>query len=146
VPYETYEAADRPFAVAVGNDRLFARMCEAVGLPDLPQDERFATNQARVANVDALAARFEAVFRTRPAEHWIATLRAAAVPVGPINRVDEAFALAAELGVQPVDESHGVPLIAPPLRLDGERPPVRRPPPRLDEHGDEVRTWLRAAA
>ena len=146
VPYETYEAADRPFAVAAGNDRLFARMCEAVGLPDLPQDERFATNQARVANVDALAARFEAVFRTRPAEHWIGTLRAAAVPVGPINRVDEAFALAAELGVQPVDESHGVPLIAPPLRLDGERPPVRRPPPRLDEHGDEVRTWLRAAA
>jgi crotonobetainyl-CoA:carnitine CoA-transferase CaiB-like acyl-CoA transferase len=146
VPYETYEAADRPFAVAAGNDRLFARMCEAVGLPDLPQDERFATNQARVANVDALAARFEAVFRTRPAEHWIGTLRAAAVPVGPINRVDEAFALAAELGVQPVDESHGVPLIAPPLRLDGERPPIRRPPPRLDEHGDEVRTWLRAAA
>ena len=146
VPYETYEAADRPFAVAVGNDRLFARMCEAVGLPDLPQDERFATNQARVANVDALAARFEAVFRTRPAEHWIETLRSAAVPVGPINRVDEAFALAAELGLQPVDESHGLPLIAPPLRLDGERPPVRRPPPRLDEHGDEVRTWLRAAA
>ena len=146
VPYETYEAADRPFAVAVGNDRLFARMCEAVGLPDLPQDERFATNEARVANVDALAERFEAVFRGRPAEHWIETLRAAAVPVGPINRVDEAFGLAAELGLQPVDDSHGLPLIAPPLRLDGERPPVRRPPPRLDEHGDEIRTWLRAAA
>jgi crotonobetainyl-CoA:carnitine CoA-transferase CaiB-like acyl-CoA transferase len=146
VPYETYEAADRPFAVAVGNDRLFARMCEAVGLPDLPQDERFATNEARVANVDALAERFEAVFRGRPAEHWIETLRAAGVPVGPINRVDEAFGLAAELGLQPVDDSHGLPLIAPPLRLDGERPPVRRPPPRLDEHGDEIRTWLRAAA
>ncbi len=146
VPYETYEASDRPFAVAVGNDRLFARMCEAVGLPDLPQDERFASNTARVANVDALAERFEAVFRTRPAEHWIETLGAAAVPVGPINRVDEAFALAADLGLQPVDESHGVPLIAPPLRLDGERPAVRRPPPRLDEHGDEIRTWLRAAA
>jgi crotonobetainyl-CoA:carnitine CoA-transferase CaiB-like acyl-CoA transferase len=72
VPYETYEAADRPFAVAVGNDRLFARMCEAVGLPDLPADERFATNEARVANVDALGERLEAVFRTRPAEHWIA--------------------------------------------------------------------------
>ena len=43
-PYETYEAADRPFAVAAGNDRLFARLCEAVGLPDLPADERFATN------------------------------------------------------------------------------------------------------
>jgi crotonobetainyl-CoA:carnitine CoA-transferase CaiB-like acyl-CoA transferase len=142
VPYETYEAADRPFAVAVGNDRLFARLCEAVGLPGLPADERFATNEARVANVDALAEELEAVFRTQPAEHWVGVLRAANVPVGPINRVDEAFALAAELGLEPVDETHGVPLVAPPLRLDGSRPPVRLPPPRLDEHGDEIRAWL----
>jgi crotonobetainyl-CoA:carnitine CoA-transferase CaiB-like acyl-CoA transferase len=146
VPYETYEAADRPFAVAAGNDRLFARLCEAVGLPDLPADERFASNEARVANADALAERLERVFRTDAAAHWISTLRAASVPVGPINRVDEAFALAAELGLAPVDDLQGLPLIAPPLRLDGERPPIRRPPPRLDEHGEEIRTWLRAAA
>jgi crotonobetainyl-CoA:carnitine CoA-transferase CaiB-like acyl-CoA transferase len=143
VPYETYEAADRPFAVAVGNDRLFARLCAAVGLPELAGDPRFATNEARVANVDALGEALERVFRTEPADHWVATLRAASVPVGPINRVDEAFALAAELGLEPVDETHGTPLVAPPLRIDGERPPVRRPPPRLDEHGDEIRAWLR---
>ena len=142
VPYETYEAADRPFAVAVGNDRLFARLCEAVGLPDLPADERFATNEARVANVDALAEAFEAVFRTQSADHWVAVLREAAVPVGPINRVDEAFGLASELGLEPIDESSGVPLVAPPLRFDGSRPAVRLPPPALDEHGDEIRAWL----
>jgi crotonobetainyl-CoA:carnitine CoA-transferase CaiB-like acyl-CoA transferase len=146
VPYETYEAADRPFAVAVGNDRLFARLSAAVGRPDLPADPRFASNEARVANVDALGEALESVFRTRPADHWVATLRAASVPVGPINRVDEAFALAAELGMEPVDAAHGIELITPPLRLDGERPPVRRPPPRLDEHGEEIRTWLRAVA
>src|SRR4051812_12750304 len=143
VPYETYEAADRPFAVAVGNDRLFARLCEAVGLPDLPADPRFATNEARVANVDALSDRFDAVFRAEPADHWVAVLRAASVPVGPINRVDEAFALAAELGMEPTDDSHGVPLVTPPLRLSGERPPIRRPPPKLDEQGEEIRTWLK---
>ena len=66
VPYETYEAADRPFAVAVGNDRLFARLCEAIGLPDLPHDDRFATNEARVAYADELAERLEAAFA---AEH-----------------------------------------------------------------------------
>jgi crotonobetainyl-CoA:carnitine CoA-transferase CaiB-like acyl-CoA transferase len=146
VPYETYEAADRPFAVAVGNDRLFARLCAAIGLPDLAADPRFATNEARVANVDALGEAFEAVFRTEPADHWVATLRAAGVPVGPINGVDEAFALAAELGMEPTDDSHRVPLVTPPLRLDGERPPIDRPPPQLDEHGEEIRTWLRAAA
>jgi crotonobetainyl-CoA:carnitine CoA-transferase CaiB-like acyl-CoA transferase len=146
VPYETYEAADRPFAVAVGNDRLFARLCDAVGLPDLPGDPRFATNQARVANVDALAERLNAVFGTRPAAHWVDALRGASVPVGPINGVDEAFALAAELGMEPTDETHRVPLVTPPLRLDGDRPPILRPPPKLDEHGEEIRTWLRAAA
>ena len=143
-PYETYEAADRPFAVAAGNDRLFARLCEAVGLPDLPADPRFATNEARVENVGALGERLERVFRTRPAAHWVESLRAASVPVGPINRVDEAFALAAELGLEPTDSSQGMPLVAPPLRLDGERPPIRRPPPGLDEHGEEIRRWLRA--
>ncbi|HEX5622601.1 MAG TPA: CoA transferase [Solirubrobacteraceae bacterium] len=146
VPYETYEAADRPFAVAVGNDRLFARLCAAIGLPDLAADERFATNEARVANVDALSEAFEAVFRTEPADHWVQALRAAGVPVGPINRIDEAFALATELGMEPTDDSHGIPLITPPLRLDGERPSIDRPPPQLDEHGEEIRTWLRAAA
>ena len=146
VPYETYEAADRPFAVAVGNDRMFARLCAAIGLADLATDERFATNEARVANVDALGEAFEGIFRTEPADHWVQTLRAAGVPVGPINRIDEAFALAADLGMEPTDDSHRVPLVTPPLRLDGERPPIDRPPPQLDEQGEEIRTWLRAAA
>jgi crotonobetainyl-CoA:carnitine CoA-transferase CaiB-like acyl-CoA transferase len=146
VPYETYEAADRPFAVATGNDRLFGRLCEAIGLPELPADARFTTNAARVANVDPLGEALNGVFRTRPADHWVEVLRAASVPVGPINRVDEAFALAAELGMEPTTDAHRVPLIAPPLRLDGSRPEIRLPPPRLDEHGDEIRTWLRAAA
>ena len=82
------------------------------------------------------------MFRSEPADHWVTTLRAAGVPVGPINRVDEAFALAAELGMEPTDDSQRVPLVTPPLRLDGERPAVRLPPPRLDEHGAELRAWL----
>ena len=86
------------------------------------------------------------MLRTRPAAEWIAALRAAAVPAGPINDVAEAFALAESLGMEPVVEAGGYPLPAPPLRLDGERPPIRRPPPRLDEHGDELREWLRCSS
>jgi crotonobetainyl-CoA:carnitine CoA-transferase CaiB-like acyl-CoA transferase len=141
-PYETYATADRPLAVAVGNDRLFARLCDALGLPELAADPRFATNSARVAHADALAERLEAVLRTRPAAAWAEALRDAAVPAGPINDVAEAFALASALGMEPVAEAGGYPLPAPPLRLDGERPPIRRPPPRLDEHGAELRAWL----
>jgi crotonobetainyl-CoA:carnitine CoA-transferase CaiB-like acyl-CoA transferase len=142
-PYETFDAADRPLAVAVGNDRLFARLCDTLGLPELPADPRFATNAARVAHADELAARLEAVLRTRPAAEWIAALRAASVPAGQINDVAEAFALAESLGMEPVREVGGYPLPTPPLRLDGERPEIRRPPPKLDEHGDELRAWLR---
>ena len=142
VPYETYETADRPIAIAIGNERIFVRLCEALGLPELPQDERFASNEARVAHADELADAFEAVLHTQPAEHWLAVLREAKVPAGPINQVDEAFALAEELGMEPVEDVDGLPLIRPPLRVDGERPPIRRPPPRLDEHGGDLREWL----
>ena len=141
-PYETYETADRPIAVAVGNDRLFERLCGALGIDDLAGDERFATNTARVANRDALAKRLAEAFATHDAEHWVHTLRAAAVPVGPINGVDEAFAYAESLGMEPTEEHDGVTLVRPPLRVDGERPPIRRPPPGLDEHGAELRAWL----
>jgi crotonobetainyl-CoA:carnitine CoA-transferase CaiB-like acyl-CoA transferase len=145
VPYETFEAEDRPMAVAVGNDRMFARLCEVVGLPELAGDERFATNAARVANVDELGRRLGEAFAARPAAQWLAELRAAAVPAGPINGVDEAFALADALGLEPTEERGGVPLVRPPLRVDGDRPAIRRPPPALDEHGDEIRAWLRGA-
>jgi len=109
-------------------------------------DERFSTNAARVEHADALMEAFETVLREHPAEHWLEVLRAAKVPAGPINGVDEAFALASELGMEPVTDVDGLPVITPPLRVDGERPPVRRAPPALDEHGDELRAWLTRAA
>jgi crotonobetainyl-CoA:carnitine CoA-transferase CaiB-like acyl-CoA transferase len=143
VPYETFDASDRPLAVAVGNDRMFARLCTALGLDELPGDPDFATNRARVANADALRERLASRFSGAPAAEWVAQLTAASVPAGLINRIDEAWELAESLGMEPVAEVDGIPLAAPPLRLDGERPAVRRAPPRLDEHGDEIRAWLR---
>jgi crotonobetainyl-CoA:carnitine CoA-transferase CaiB-like acyl-CoA transferase len=145
-PYETFDAADRPLAVAVGNDRLFQRLCAVLGLGELAADERFATNSARVAHADALAARLGPVFATRPAAEWIAELSAAAVPAGPINDVAEAFSYAESLGMEPVTETDGYPLPSPPLRIDGERPEVTKPPPKLDEHGEEIRAWLKSSA
>jgi crotonobetainyl-CoA:carnitine CoA-transferase CaiB-like acyl-CoA transferase len=138
-PYETYEAADRPFALAVGNDRLFVRLCDAIGMP---LEERFATNAERVEQREQLNAALGAIFATRTADEWIETLRAAGVPVGPINTVAEAYALAEQLALEPIAEIDGVRVPQPALRLDGERPQVRARPPRLDEHGDEIRAWL----
>jgi crotonobetainyl-CoA:carnitine CoA-transferase CaiB-like acyl-CoA transferase len=146
VPYETFDAADRPLAIAVGNDRLFARLCTAIELDELPGDPRFATNAGRVANVEALRELLREAFARQPADHWVAVLRAASVPAGPINGIDEAWEFAESLGMEPLTEVDGIPLATPPLRLDGQRPAVRRAPPRLDEHGDEIRAWLREEA
>ena len=144
VPYGTYDAADGPFALAVGSDGLFARLCRELGRPELAYDGRFATNPARLQHRDELRAELEAAFSTATGDEWVARLRAAGVPAGPVNDVAQAFAFAESLGLEPVDETGGVRTVRSPMRLD--RTPVRvaRRPPRLDEHGDEIRAWLRA--
>jgi crotonobetainyl-CoA:carnitine CoA-transferase CaiB-like acyl-CoA transferase len=123
---------------------MFARLCAVVGLPELAADPRFATNTERVSHADELAAALEGVLRAEPAAHWLTRLREAKVPAGPINEIDEAFALAEELGMEPTETVDGVPLVRPPLRIDGERPPIRQRPPRLGEHDADLRAWLSA--
>jgi crotonobetainyl-CoA:carnitine CoA-transferase CaiB-like acyl-CoA transferase len=146
-PYETYEAADGPFAVAVGNDALFARLCAALGRPELAADERFRTNADRLAHVDELGDLLEESFAGDAAAAWVERLTAAGVPAGPVNDVPTAFSLAEALGLDPVTD---VPtadgdilrLLSPSIHL-GETPAhVRLPPPRLGEHSDEIRAWL----
>ena len=144
-PYETFAAADGDFAVAVGNDAIFRRLCEVIGRPELAGDERFATNAARMAHRDALGAELEAAFAAAPAADWVATLGEAGVPAGPINDIGEAFAFAEDLGLAPVDETDGVRTVRSALRLGATPAAVRRRPPRLGEHSDEIRAWLRGA-
>ncbi len=143
-PYETFRAADRELAVAVGNDALFARLCTALGRPDLARDERFATNERRLAHRDELGAALEAALAAAPATDWVARLREAGVPAGEINDVAQAFALAEELGLEPVDETGGVRTVRSPLRLSETPATVRSRPPRLGEHDAELRAWLAA--
>jgi crotonobetainyl-CoA:carnitine CoA-transferase CaiB-like acyl-CoA transferase len=143
-PYETFAAADGEFAVAVGNDAIFARLCATIDRPELAGDERFATNAARRAHLEELGAELEAAFATAPAAEWAQRLNAAGVPAGPINDIGEAFAFATALGLDPVDETEGVRTVRPPARLGATPATVRRRPPRLGEHSDEIRAWLNA--
>jgi crotonobetainyl-CoA:carnitine CoA-transferase CaiB-like acyl-CoA transferase len=142
VPYGTYEAADGPFALAVGSDGLFARLCRELGRPDLAEDERFATNTARLQHRDELGEQLGAAFAAAGAAEWVARLRAAGVPAGPVNDVAQAFAFAASLDLEPVDETGGVRTVRSPVRMDRTPTRVTRRPPRLDEHGDDIRAWL----
>ena len=92
---------------------------------------------ARVENIDALERTLNDIFAAREVAEWVGILREAAVPVGPINDVAEAFALAEELGLNPIDHSTRVPIARPAIGT------VKLPPPTLDEHGDAIRAWLR---
>jgi crotonobetainyl-CoA:carnitine CoA-transferase CaiB-like acyl-CoA transferase len=141
-PYETFRAADGELAIACGNDAIFARLCGALGLDELIADERYATNAARLEHRDALGAVLEARLAERPAADWVERLTAAGVPAGPIHDIAQAFAFAAELGLQPVAEVDGVRTVRSPLRLSGTPVEHRRRPPRLGEHDAELRAWL----
>jgi CoA:oxalate CoA-transferase len=86
-PFQVFATQDGHAVIAAGNDRLFVQLCRALGLPHLPEDERYRTNTQRMANVDALQADLEAVLRTRPTAAWLELLHAAGVPCGPVNTV-----------------------------------------------------------
>jgi crotonobetainyl-CoA:carnitine CoA-transferase CaiB-like acyl-CoA transferase len=144
-PYETFAAADGDFAVAVGNDAIFARLCRVIGREELVGDERFATNAARRAHLEELGAELEAAFAAATADEWVARLGEAGVPAGPINDIGQAFAFATALGLDPVDETEGVRTVRSPVRLGATPAAVRRRPPRLGEHSDEIRAWLGGA-
>src|SRR5262249_44991235 len=89
-PFEPYQAADQLFIVAVGNDALFVRLCEALGKTELAADPRFVTNRDRTQHAEELKQELETVFRTAPAAHWVELLEKAGVPSCPIQTVDEA--------------------------------------------------------
>ncbi|SEF81777.1 CoA-transferase family III [Nonomuraea solani] len=139
VPYEVFQAADRPIVIAAGNDRQFQALCAALDRPDLAGDVRYATNAGRVAAREPLVTDLNAALATRTADEWFERLTAAGVPCGPINDLAAAFALAERLGLEPAIELDGVGQVTNPLRLSATPPAYRRPPPALGQ--DEA--WVR---
>jgi crotonobetainyl-CoA:carnitine CoA-transferase CaiB-like acyl-CoA transferase len=146
-PYQTFRASDGYFVLACGNDGQFASTCAIAGIPEASSDPRFATNAERVRNVNALEDQLEQRFADRKMHEIVATLTAVGVPAGPILDVAQAFAFAAAIGLNTIDEVEDAGggvfrSVASPIDLDATPTHTRSAPPRLDEHGDEVRTWL----
>ncbi len=146
-PYETLATNDGVVALAVGNDGQFRALCRVLGDEAIADDERFATNPARVAHRDALVALLEARLASRSTADWTQALHAAGVPCGPVNDIARAFEDARALGIDAVVDqfgtTSGIRTVASALRLSGS--PVRyvRPPPRLGQDTTEVLSWLR---
>jgi crotonobetainyl-CoA:carnitine CoA-transferase CaiB-like acyl-CoA transferase len=143
VPYTTYRAADGMMALAIGNERQFQRTCEVLGHPEWAKDERFASNRARVENralIDGLIN--EALSRDR-ADAWLAKLKAVGVPCGRINSVAEALddphTAARDMIASAEHPTIGtLRMLGIPFKFSETACAVRRPPPLLGEHTEEI--------
>ncbi len=142
VPYEVFQAADRPIVIAAGNDRQYRALCAVLDRDDLAEDPLYATNAARVAAREMLVPALNAALAGRTADEWFERLTAAGVPCGPINDLAAAFALAEDLGLEPAVELGGVGQVANPLRMSATPPSYRLPPPALGQDVGWVREIL----
>ena len=143
VPYQTFATADGHLMLAVGNDGQFATLAKVVGEPTWVDDERFATNPARVQFRDLLIPALADHFRRCTTDEWIQRLRAAGVPCGPVNDIPTALTTPQaehRQMVQTVTDGNGdrIPLVGPVPKLDKTPAYIFRPPPLLGEHTKEL--------
>ena len=143
VPYQVFEVADGHLILAVGNDSQFQRFCQVAGCPELAADARFAVNANRVRHRATLVPLLAARLLARPRAEWLRALEAAKVPCGPINDLADVFAdpQVQQRGMTVTlqhPHSDALELVASPLKLSATPVQVRRPPPLLGQHTDEV--------
>ena len=142
-PYEALRAKDGYFVIGANNDRLWLRLCEVINRPDLAANPSYKTNADRLGNREGLAADLEKTFLTQDRDHWVSLLLKAGVPAGPISDYAEVFASdharAREMKMTVAHPVEGaVPNIGFPVKLMGTPQQIRRPPPLLGEHNDEI--------
>jgi crotonobetainyl-CoA:carnitine CoA-transferase CaiB-like acyl-CoA transferase len=135
-PYELLRTGEGDLVLAVGNDRQFKALAEVLGSPELADEDRFATNPARVANRRQLRAELEVCLGSASAAQWALELTAARVPAGQVNDIAGAFALADALGLEPtiaVPAADGrvARLTRNPIRLSATPASYHSPPPEL---------------
>ena len=143
VPYQAFQTADGSVMISGGSDRIFVRLCDALGLSEVGGDSRFLTNPDRVLNRDELFELLESRTKTHSTEDLLELMHDHAVPCSPIQNMAEVAAhpQVAEAGLLPMaahPEVSNYQDVALPLRMDGERPRGVRPPPGAGEHTSEI--------
>jgi crotonobetainyl-CoA:carnitine CoA-transferase CaiB-like acyl-CoA transferase len=147
-PYELFRTGDGHVFIGAGNDRLFARICEALALEDVSLDERFSTNARRVENRTALHKAIERITAQMRAADVVAALRAVGAPCSELNDIGQAVVhpqveAVGMIGNLPVRAAKGHRITELPISLDGRRSLAKSPPPALGEHTTEVLQALR---
>ncbi|HMZ07939.1 MAG TPA: CoA transferase [Anaerolineales bacterium] len=142
VPYQSFQASDGWFVVAVGNDKQFEAFCRVLGRPEFSADERFSTNSGRVQNREILIPLLKPIFLERTVSEWLALI-GDQFPCGPINDFKQVFAMPhvkeREMLVEMEHPTIGqLPLVGSPLKMSGTRVEYRLPPPLMGQHTKEI--------
>ncbi len=143
VPYQVFKASDRDFIIACGNDTQFIQLCRSIGLPDLPNDARFARNADRIKHRDEIIEILQTHFLTKTADEWVGAIYAAKVPVGVINNLEQAFqepqVIAREMLVEMNHpQRKKLKVIGSPIKLSRTPVEYKTAPPLLGEHTQAV--------
>jgi crotonobetainyl-CoA:carnitine CoA-transferase CaiB-like acyl-CoA transferase len=138
VPYQPFRTRDGGLAVAAANDGLYRKLCAALKRPDLADDERFATNDARVCNRDALVGELESVFLERTTDDWLRILLDAGVPAGEIRGVRAALDAAGATTDVEHPTAGTLPFVNSPFAFADASVQPPAPPPLLGQHTAEV--------
>jgi len=148
-PYETMPTADRDMIITAGNDRQFGALCEVLGIPEVADDPRFASNADRTRRRDELRPLLLDALGQWKADDLFLALNKAGVPCGPINTIGEGVELAESLGLAPRVElgtdGRAVTLVRNPIGFSDAALRYDRPPPELGEHSGEVKAWLQTS-
>jgi succinate---hydroxymethylglutarate CoA-transferase len=143
VPYTTYQAADAMIAIGIGNERQFGRVAEVLGHPEWAKDPRFTSNRARVENRDVIDGFINEALSHDDADTWLDKLKAVGVPSGRINSVADALDdphTAARDMIETVEHSTigALKMLGIPFKFSDTACSVRRAPPTLGQHNDEI--------
>jgi len=147
-PYQAFRCRDGYFGMAAGNDALWRSVCDVIEQPALAHDSRFESTALRAKHQGALRELLEDIFLNHDASTWLERFRAVGVPCAPINTYSEVLSdpqVAHMQWVQALELPNGVKTktFGSPVMIDGQAAPIRRGPPRLGEHNDEVFGGLR---
>ncbi len=142
-PYQAFKTGDGWMTIGANNQRLWGFLCQALDMPELENDERFATNPLRMRNKKELADVIEGVLATEGTDYWVEKLLAGGVPAGPIRAYDEmlrdehtVYREMVQTIPHPVEGE--VQTLGFPVKFSGTPASTRRHPPLLGEHQAEV--------
>lgn len=143
VPYQAFETADGHVMVGAANDKLFRLLAHELELDELADLPRFATNATRVEHRDEIVPLLQKRLLKDTTAGWVRRLGEAGVAVAPINRMDEVMAdphVVASGQLQTVEhpEAGTLRLVGPAVEFSAAPAVIRRPPPLLGQHTDEI--------